>query len=399
MKTATDDGDDIAARVLSRDNMAKFTNNRLSRIEIKGYRSIKDLDLTLENLNVLIGANGSGKSNFISFFKLLNFSLDSPEGLGEFVGRNGGANVLTHYGTDVTPTIEAQLHFSTKSGANRYSVELGFVVGNRLFFKNETIRFDRNDISTKAPLIPLGGGGSSSRLLQIEKDDPQYGKYNQTVSVIRNIMRNWRFFQFHNTSENSFVRSPGDARDDNYLRSDGRNLATVLASLQDNKTSVFNEIVSVVKQIAPYISDITVEDVFLSKSKAIKWKENGHPDYVFDASQMSDGTLRALALVTLLLLPEKPSLICIDEPELGLHPEAIVIVADLIKTAQKDVQMIISTQSPKFVDCFESNDIIVADRIAAGTQLTRLDYEKYKVWLDEYTISETWDTNVFGGCL
>lgn len=91
---------------------------------------------------------------------------------------------------------------------------------------------------------------------------------------------------------------------------------------------------------------------------------------------MSDGTLRALALVTLLMQPKKPPLICIDEPELGLHPEAIMIIGDLIKIASQSTQIILSTQSTQLIDCFEPEDIIVANRNNESTCFERLNYEK-----------------------
>ncbi len=370
----------------------------ISNIKLSGFKSIKSTDLSLNNLNVFIGANGSGKSNFISFFQMLDFYLSSNDGLSEFVfGRNGGAHSIVYFGTNVTKSIEAELKFNTKSGTNLYSVELGVSIGDKLYFKDERVVFNSSKYTTVQPLIPLGSGGSSSRLLQLSEEDSEYRNYMRTIRTIKNIMKKWCFYQFHNTTKDAYIRGASHKNDQSYLRSDGGNLTAFLYMLQDRFPKVFSSIIDVMKQIAPYIDKFVIEEEYASSFLRLKWSEKSHGDYLLDVSQMSDGTLRALALVTLLMQPKKPPLICIDEPELGLHPEAIMIIGDLIKIASQSTQIILSTQSTKLIDCFEPEDIIVANRNNESTSFERLDYQKYKAWLDEYSISETWETNVFGG--
>ena len=377
--------------------MAMTVNGGISHIKLSGYKSIKSAHVDFNNLNVFIGANGSGKSNFMSFFQMLEFYLSSKDGLSEFVGKNGGANILMHFGTLTTKSIEAELKFATSSGENTYYVELGAAVGDKLYFKDEKVDFHSTRHLHGQEPIPLGAGIAFSRLLQISEDDVEYKKGLQTIRTIRNIMRRWSFFQFHNTSKEAFIRGGSHMNDSGYLRSDAGNLAAVLFMLQDRHPSAFYSILSAMKQIAPFIERLEIKEDYGSEYVRIKWSENAHGSYLLDVSQMSDGTLRALALVTLLTLPEKPPLICIDEPELGLHPEAVTIIGDLIKIASEDTQIIISTQSTKLIDCFDPEDIVVVSRDIGGTYFERLDYEKYKHWFDEYSISETWDTNIFGG--
>ena len=218
-----------------------------------------------------------------------------------------------------------------------------------------------------------------------------------TIKTARNIMRKWSFYQFHNTTKEAYIRGSSPITEQSYLKSDGGNLSAFLYMLQDSYPKTYSSIIDIMKQIAPYITKLKIEEDYSSSNVRLKWSEKLYGDYLLDVSQMSDGTLRALALVTLLMQPKKPPLICIDEPELGLHPEAIVVIGDLIKIASQSTQIIISTQSPKLVDCFEPEDIIVVNRNEEGSCFERLDYERYKFWLDEYSISETWDTNVFGG--
>ena len=373
-------------------------NGGISHIKLSGYKSIKSADVDFNNLNVFIGANGSGKSNFMSFFQMLEFYLSSIEGLSEFVGRNGGANLLMHYGTSTTKSIEAELTFTTSSGETIYYVELGFAVGDKLYFKDEKVSFLSNERQQKPEPISLGAGNAFSRLLQISDDDADFKRDITTIRTIRNIMRKWSFFQFHNTGKEAYIRGASHLNDGGYLRSDAGNLAAILYKLQDQHPSAYYSIMSYMKQIAPFIEMLEIKEDYGSDYVRIKWSENANTNYMLDVSQMSDGTLRALALVTLLNHPDKPPLICIDEPELGLHPEAIRIIGDLIKIASEDTQIVLSTQSTKLIDCFDPEDIVVVSRDKTGTFFERLDYEKYKHWFDEYSISETWDTNIFGGC-
>ena len=114
---------------------------------------------------------------------------------------------------------------------------------------------------------------------------------------------------------------------------------------------------------------------------------------------MSDGTLRAMCLVTLLLQPEQelPNLLIVDEPELGLHPSSLSLVATLLKAASHYSQVVIATQSTRLVDEFDPEHVIVVDRAGAESQFRRLDPEKTEEWLEEYSLGEIWEKNVFGG--
>ena len=380
--------------------MPTTIDGALMNIKLSGFKSIKSAELDFNNLNVFIGANGSGKSNFISFFQMVNYFLDSTDGLAAYVGKNGGASSLIYFGSTVTNTIEAQLDFNTAKGKNLYSFELGVQQGNRLYFKDERVSYYPHKQTARKMNLPilLGSGGNSSRLLQINGDDNNYSKWHKTTIItIRNIMQKWCFYQFHNTAYDAFIRSASNKNDISFLRSDGGNLSAFLFLLQNSYPGVFSAIINTIKQIAPFINKIELREEYSSPFIRLKWYEKQNDDYFFDASQMSDGTLRAFALVTLLMLPQKPPVICIDEPELGLHPEAINIIGDLIKIASEQSQIILSTQSPKLIDCFDPDDIVVVDRNDAGTCFNRLDAIKLKAWLDEYSISEIWDTNIFGG--
>lgn len=369
----------------------------ISQIHLSGYRSIKKSNLQFENINVFIGANASGKSNFMSFFQMLQFYLNNAEGLAEYVGRHGGSEILLFYGPKETNSIIADLYFQTAKGVNRYQVELEQAAGGNLFFKEEQLCFSSSNIAAPANLFSLGSGGKSSRLLQIGQQDPEYAHYFKTIHTIKSIMRQWKFYQFHDTSANSFIRRPSHKDDSSYLKSNGGNLPSFLSMLRDEYNPNYEFIIDMMREIFPFIQEIILESDYSSDYVNLRWTEKGHPSYIMQASQMSDGAIRALAIIALLSQPHLPPLLCIDEPELGLHPQAISIIGDLIKAVAHRSQVIISTQSTELVDCFDPEDIVIVNRGKDGTDFERLDHNRYKSWLDNYGISASWKTNIFGG--
>lgn len=371
----------------------------IERIRISGYKSIKNLDLQLKNINVFIGANGSGKSNFVSFFKMLRFMLEI-DGLKKYISRNGGAESFFHYGYSNTQEIKADMDFINKGGTNHYSMTLSKGVGDALIFTDEKIAYSKRNSATNMSPVSLGGGHTDTRLNSIGANDPQYNKYYETIKVIKSTMRRWRFFQFHDTTPNSFIRGTSNVGDCNYLRDNGGNLAAFLYMLRDKYPNEYKMILLTVRHMAPFIEDFVFEREFGGDSIILKWREFGNSNYTFSAHQMSDGTLRLIALVTLLMQPDSsstPRMICIDEPELGLHPAAIELLGSLLKNASNQSQIIISTQSPALVDCFSAKDVVVVNRKEGESSFERLNEEKYQQWLEEFSLSELWSTNIFGG--
>lgn len=371
--------------------------NKLNSVEIQGYKSIKHLkDFKLGNLNVLIGANGSGKSNFISFFKMLNAILDLEAGLGFFIEQSGRANSLLHDGASATPQIEGTLNFESIKGSNEYSFRLVHVAVDNLIFAEEKWRYsDKTRPTTKASWIhpPVQGGYRETNIIEA------MNKEDKTAQSLHHLMKRCIAYQFHNTSDRAGIKQYANVADGLFLKSDASNLAPFLFRLYNDDPEAYRRIVDTIKQIAPFFSDFVLEPE--RNSILLRWKEKGNPHTIFGAHQASDGTLRAMALVSLLLQPANtnvaPYVIIIDEPELGLHPYAINIVAGLLQSVSTRTQIIISTQSKTLVDCFTPEDIIVVDRIGRESKFSRLDSSDLEEWLDEYSLSEIWEKNIIGG--
>ncbi|WP_100550678.1 AAA family ATPase [Caedibacter taeniospiralis] len=352
--------------------------DQLSRIVLKGFKSIKQCDLELHELNVLIGPNGAGKSNFISFFKLLPQMLEGKLQL--YVSKQGGPDAMLHFGRKVTERFSAELYF----GNNGYKFMLEPTTDNRMMFASEDLWWNmRGDTS-------VGYGHFES---QVESHKSLIKNY--TLPVIKN----WRAYHFHDTSDSALVKQPHGINDNAYLRPDARNLAAFLYHLKNHHLEYYQRIVKVVRLVAPFFGDFNLRPLPDAKDQIeLEWVEKAQ-DIPFKASILSDGTLRFICLATVLLQPEefKPCTILIDEPELGLHPYAIHLLAGLLRSASKTQQIIISTQSPDLLNEFEVEDVIVADRGEGVTNLHRLNRVELKAWLDEYTLGELWQKNILGG--
>jgi len=384
----------------------------LKHISIKGFKSIRELDLDLSSINVLIGANGSGKSNFISFFKLLNWMMRSPGQLQLFVGQSDGANSLLFDGAAVTSQIEAELNFEFDVKALGvdlnyklnfdYKFKLDYAATDTFVFGREAYSYtdhsqgnifdffnDDNFPDDKDWLSPDEMGYKESRII----NDSEQKKIKDSISAsIRKIAT----YQFHDTSKTARFKQKWDIDDNQFLKEDAGNLAPFLLRIRENEPRYYQRIVETLRQIIPFFADF----VFIPRHNTVilQWQELG-TDLVFSPHQASDGTLRAMALVTLLLQPPDslPDVLILDEPELGLHPYAISVIGSLINSVSNRCQVILATQSPLLVDCFEPEEIIVVERNNRESSFKRLVQADLEDWLEEYSLSELWNKNVIGG--
>jgi predicted ATPase len=362
----------------------------LKRISLRGFKSVEEMDLELQSLNVLIGANGAGKSNLVSFFKMLNEMMGGR--LQQYIGTSGRAQSLLHFGPKATPQLEATLEFETPDAVDTYSMRLFHAAGGTLIFAEETLRFHQKGYETPRT-ISLGAGHEETRIR--EKAD----EGDQTAQVFRHLLNRCRVYHFHDTSPTSRIRQYGYRGDNGWLMPDAGNLAAVVLRLREMNMPAYRRIVSTIRLIAPFFQDFELEPAGLYGNDIIlNWREQG-ADQVFGPHQLSDGTLRAMCLVTLLLQPadDLPDLIVVDEPELGLHPYALETVASLFRKVSSHTQVIVGTQSASFLDNFDVEHVIKVYREGKKSRFERLSSENFQPWLEEYSLGEIWEKNVFGG--
>jgi predicted ATPase len=357
---------------------------RLTSIGVGGYKSIKDLQpFQFRPVNVFVGANGAGKSNLISFFRLLNAISEGR--LQEFIGRAGGANALLYYGAKETPRLWASLEFEGKTGRRIYFSWLNTETDS-LIFSDEQV--DRRITAHSPPTRQiLGSGHRESRLAAVESSD--------LMALLTGI----QVFHFEDTSETAAIRRRCDIEDNRRLRNDAGNLAAFLYGIRETQPPYYRRIVTTIQQIAPFFEDFDLGPMKLDPNSILLNWHDRDSNHLFGPHQLSDGTLRTMALVALLAQPESdlPPIIVIDEPEIGLHPYALEIVAGLVKSASVHCTVILATQSVGLVNHFVPEDIVTVTREKAQTKFVRQNSKTLEAWLEDYGIGEIWERNLIGG--
>lgn len=362
--------------------------------ELTGFGSLADVSLEPGRLTVLIGANGSGKSNLLRALRMV--PLMRTGSLQRFVAEAGGASALLHYGPKRTQSITLELDFTQAGRRNRYFARLGFAAGDRLVYLDEAVgdQSDPSDPESPMRTISLGTGHWESLLHDATAD--------LTAKTVDYWLSQLTFFHFHDTSMTSALRTHARGEDDRFLRSDGSNLAAYLGRLEQSEAeadqTAWRRINRFVQQIAPSVKALCPTPTHNGgTSVRLDWIDD--QDERFGAHQLSDGTLRALALITALAQPtdQLPKFVSIDEPELGLHPAAIRLLAELVRSVSRHTQVLFATQSTAFLDYFEPDEVVVVERSEGASSFRRLDSAALDGWLEDYSLSEIFDKGVIGG--
>lgn len=356
----------------------------LEVVTVKGYTSIRDAEVALDQLNVLVGANGSGKSNFIGALELLGRIVD--ERLQPTVRKLGGASELLHTGS-------SGIELAVRSQRNRYCAKLERTRDDRLIFDQEETGYlsPKKGDWTSATF----GRGEFETMLHQRAD--RKGDQGSVERYVIDMLRNCRVYHFHDTSQDAPVKQAGPTGDNLALRSDAGNLAAVLRVLRDRSPATFREVQATLRQVAPFFGDFVLEPEGTRDTVRLRWR-HADSDRVFSAHQLSDGTLRFISLATLLLdTPRLPRLLALDEPELGLHPFAIVRLAEMLRAAAINSQVIVATQSVTLIDQLDLSHLIVVERELGASRFARPPLDELRAWLEDYSVGELWQKALIGG--
>lgn len=376
---------------------------KISSLKLNNYKSIREMNLSFKDINILIGANGAGKSNLISFFSLLNRIID--KNLQSTIARSGGADNLLYFGRKISPDLKSEITFKNifdspfiegkQEYLNNYSLTLEPNNEDSFFFAEERIGFKQPDHEWKNE--HLGVGHNESKLLEQKKLKAKQKGYAGISEYIHKAFEGFKVYHFHDTSNNSPVKQISDIHDNYSLREDGANLASFLFRLQKQHKINYKRIESTIRLIAPYFDRFELRATAMNPEKIrLEWREKDSDKY-FNASHLSDGTLRMICLTTLLLQPDPPNTVIIDEPELGLHPYSINVLAGMIKSISKKIQVIMSTQSVTLVNQFTPEDIIIVDRKDGQSVFKHIEESQLKNWLEDYSVGDAWEKNIIGG--
>ncbi|MDW8103561.1 MAG: AAA family ATPase [Armatimonadota bacterium] len=365
----------------------------LERLQVEGYKSIRNADIRFERLNVLIGANGSGKSNLIDLFRFMRRLAEGD--LQATVGQAGGAESLLHYGRKNTDRLSIHLWFRRSASLlNGYACTLLPTSGDSFVFEEERVFFQ--DTSRYEKPYDEWVGTAGHRETKLWEAASRSGVARHVLEV----MQSWQVYHFHDTSSSAKVKQTGDIEDNRALHADAGNLAAYLYLLREKHPEHYRLIVETIRLAAPFFGDFVLRPSELNREKIrLEWRERGQ-DHIFGAHDLSDGTLRFICLAALLLQPPErmPQTVVLDEPELGLHPAAIATLAGMMRSASAYKQIVVATQSVTLVNQFSPEEVIVVERGEDGASIfRRVDSSGIASWLEEYALGEVWEKNLIGG--
>jgi len=366
---------------------------RLKRIEVAGFKSIEKMDFELGSINVLIGANGAGKSNLLKSFAL--FRALGREAFYRYVSKSGGASAILCGGPKKTQKVAIKLvcESSTEPAEIIRSAELS--PPDSLDRLQHSVTYLARIPQTRTETATT----SAAKVSTPSNDDASMAENEDISDLIDKLVDGFKVYHFMDTTDEAAIRRSCYLHDNKSIRTDGGNLAAVLYRIRRRSAVCYSRIVQTIRQIAPWFGDFVLEPLVDDlKRVQLDWQDTDS-EVIYGPHILPDGAIRAIALITLLLQPweDLPPLLIVDEPELGLHPSAIHVVAALLKQASLHCQVIVATQSPTLLDEFEPKDVIVVDREDGKSTFTRQNPEKLQAWLEEYTLGELWQKNSIGG--
>ena len=376
----------------------------VERVAVRGFKSVRDAEIEIAPINLLIGGSGSGKSNFIGAFEFLR-TLRSGR-LQNTVRKYGGADKLLHFGSKITPEMSFGIWF--RQGENLsdgYEVTLAADSRDSLYVSEEVAHI-RNESGGAMPYIP--GRPPDGREASISEPNPALNSvwFNPAVETetgtpkhVARGLDGFRLYHFHDTGFHSPMKKTTEVRLDRHLLPDGSNLAAFLYRLREEYQRSYNLIKFVIGLVAPFFQDFHLEPRGKDgKFIILEWL-HANSDAVWDAASLSDGTLRFMALAALLLQPKElmAPTILLDGPEQGLHPDAVSLLADMVYQATAYSRVILATQSQRLVNEFKPEHVIVANRVNGATELCRLNADDLAEWLSHYRLGDLWEMNEFGG--
>ncbi len=389
----------------------------ITRLHAKGYKSLKDLDLELRPLNVMIGPNGSGKSNVIDSLVFLAEGAEGP--LGDALLRRGGGTVALWSAESIGAAFVLGLRGLTRGDRARgHEQPTDYSYVTILTVLDTAIEVGHEELVARG----IGPDGADKRILYAtsgeilmwegreREDTVVIGDDDLAISALRNPWdtADWvrqkllssRRYAGLSTGSRSPIRLPQPPRQEAIVSPDGDNLVSVLHAAESGEAreDFFKPVIEALMAAFPGFQDIRFPPDGGEGHIGLRWHIDGR-QRGFTPTQLSDGTLRFLWLLAILHQPPTGGIIMIEEPEIGLHPDLIRILAETLKSvASEEKQFLISTHSPELVSWLEPEDVLVVEKDEEGaTQARRLDREGLGAWLDSYTLGELWRMGEVGG--
>jgi predicted ATPase len=398
-------------------------------IKIEGFRSFKQIELDLAPLSVLIGPNNGGKSNFLDLMSLM---AEAGQGrLKRGIDARGGYFGVA-FGPDGFDDILIEFRFPKFSSRSLLSLLPGFPGKERsnVRFKVGLLISDifragdiRDEEVTEELISPsarqvslvkrdasgcvfrsIDGVGDEVEERKVLESDSELAifqvkdlfKYPTPYNLLKDLQE-WTVYRDIDVRSEAPVRLPALLRPTLRLSENGANLSSVLHSIQQGHPDVWEEILELLHTACPEFRDIRIPGEGGDGKVLLRWYEPPYEKEGVSPNLLSEGTLKFLCLVAILKSPDPPPLICIDEPEIGLHPDWIKLVAEMMQSAAARTQLIIATHSPQIVARLDPEQVIITEKENGETRLRQLQRQDLEKWLKEFNLSDLWLAGHFGG--
>ena len=389
----------------------------IKKIEIENFRSFRKTEIELKGLNVLIGPNGCGKSNFLDIFDIVHRA--SQKNLSKAIVDRGGFDIIKF--NDLFPYVDS-LSLKLFISNLIYSFSLKEKTGSSVpivDFEKLTLIEEATDASDKSSEFDLLSRNTSeaeffdkfNNINTYITSSNQYFKENELIisavynsesnSEISNLkfwISNWRLYKSIPVNHDAVVRRPQLLVPGDWLSSNGDNLFSVFHYIRNDHIDIWEEIIEILQTFYPSFDNITIPSGGAAGNIMLCLKEKINDDSNnFYANQLSDGTIRLLSLLAILMHPYPPSLICIDEPETSMHPDWLHLLAELMQKASEKTQLIVATHSPELISRLKPEEVIVIEKEKGETTMKRLEEKELSKWLKDYTLGELWTSGHIGG--
>lgn len=406
---------------------------RLTRLKVQNYKSLRnvDLDLKWHPLNIVIGKNGAGKSNLIGLLRLLSHAVRDPNGLSDTINREMGGirEIIWRDAKDKNESITIRLEFDKINSVLNtdmlyYEIQITQVKNSNAYYigKEELSRdpYEGHDKN----YIFLGAYDRQLKILNLDKGQDQKGQdqneaesedYNdqalmigqlrtnryRVIGEIREAIGDWVNFRgFGEGALQNIYTAQSltmDAQRPLRLKADGSNLIALLAALKENAdyADSYEQLTDALSAAFGDFKELNFLSVSFGNAELL-WRFQNK--WQLPARSLSDGTLRFLGLAVLLNLPEPPALIALDEPEIGLHPKMLPILAEMLKAASKNSTVIVATHSPEILstEAIKPDDIVLVEKEQYETQFERPQVDRLRLWLERYTLGNLWTMGKLG---
>jgi predicted ATPase len=310
-----------------------------------------------------------------------------------YVRDNGGIKDIIYDGLQTTSKMEFEMYF----GVRGYRFTIEPTLQDSIALSNEARFYKYGNLGPKW----WGLGDSDDTIPLLVKQVKSKTFEGEFSKYVYDAVMSWKIYHFHDTSPNASMRGWELIEDNETLRSNASNIAPFLIRLREEYEAEYHDILSTCQLVMPYLKDFLLKEQLYGRGNEIRkvnlsWRTKDS-DFPMQPYHLSDGSIRFICLVTALLQPNLPSTLIIDEPELGLHPEAIRILGELINSAAERTQIIVATQSPLLIDQFGVEDIVVVNLKDNQSVFERLNREDFDNWLEDYSTGELWVKNVIQG--